>query len=127
MLALAMLPLRGLVVLVGATEGVFRNKFVSRFINNTATSHIYTNEVIGNIRESYDMPLLLSLVASVSLALWWVILRRVGPLMSLPAGGLAVRSRAALIWMLAPLAAFGALDSRYKEFSSYAKLHELAD
>src|SRR6185295_12869363 len=87
---------------------------------------IYTNEVIGNIRESYNMPLLLSLVTIVSLALWWVILRRVGPLVSVPAGSLAMRSRAALVWMLAPFVAFGVLDARYKEFSGDAQLNELA-
>jgi len=126
LLALSLLPLCGLMVLVGAAELVFWNEFASRFNFIAVDYLIYTNELIGNIRESYDMPLLLSLVAIVSLALWWVILRRVGALVSLPAERLAVRSRAALVWMLAPLVAFGALDARYKEFSADAQLNELA-
>ena len=126
LLALLLLPLCGLVVLVGAAELVFWNEFASRFNFIAVDYLIYTNEVIGNIRESYDMPLLLSLVTIVSLALWGVIVRRVGPLASLAAGGLAVRSRAALVWMLAPLVAFGVLDARYKEFSADAQLNELA-
>src|SRR5258706_417181 len=126
LLALLLLPLCGLVVLVGAAELVFWNEFASRFNFIAVDYLIYTNEVIGNIRESYNMPLLLSLATIVSLASWWVILKRVGPLASLPAQGPAIRSRAALIWMLAPLVAFGALDARYKEFSADAQLNELA-
>jgi phosphoglycerol transferase MdoB-like AlkP superfamily enzyme len=126
LLALLLLPLCGLAVLVGAAELVFWNEFASRFNFIAVDYLIYTNEVIGNIRESYNMPLLLSLATIASLALWWVILRRAGPLASVPAGGLAVRSRAALVWMLAPLVAFGALDARYKEFSPDAQLNEIA-
>ena len=126
LLALLLLPLCGLVVLVGAAELVFWNEFASRFNFIAVDYLIYTNEVIGNIRESYNMPLLLSLVTIVSLALWWLIVRKVGPLASVPAGGPAIRSRGALIWMLAPFVAFGALDARYKEFSPDAQLNELA-
>jgi phosphoglycerol transferase MdoB-like AlkP superfamily enzyme len=126
LLALLLLPLCGLAVLVGAAELVFWNEFASRFNFIAVDYLIYTNEVIGNIRESYNMPLLLSLATIASLALWWVILGRAGPLASVPAGGLAVRSRAALVWMLAPLVAFGALDARYKEFSPDAQLNEIA-
>src|SRR5437016_11826356 len=126
LLALLLLPLCALVGLVGAAELVFWNEFASRFNFIAVDYLIYTNEVIGNIRESYNMPLLLSLVGCFSLALWWVIVRRVGLLVPVPAGGLAIRSRAALVWMLAPFAAFGALDARYKEFSPDAQLNEHA-
>ena len=126
LLALALLPLCALVGLVGAAELVFWNEFASRFNFIAVDYLIYTNEVIGNIRESYNMPLLLSLVGCFSLALWWVIVRRMGPLVSVPPGGIGVRSRAVALWMLAPLVAFGALDARYKEFSADAQLNELA-
>src|SRR5258706_15140573 len=125
-LACALLPLCGFTVLVGAAELTFWNEFASRFNFIAVDYLIYTNEVIGNIRESYNMPLLLSLVAGVALALWWVIVRRIAPLVSLPPGGPGARSIAALIWMLAPFVAFGALDARYKEFSADAQLNELA-
>ncbi len=126
LLALLLLPLCGLVVFVGAAELTFWNEFSSRFNFIAVDYLIYTNEVIGNIRESYNMPLLLSLVTVVSLAAWYLIARSIGPLVSVPAGGLANRSRAAAIWMLAPVVAFSALDARYKEFSSDAQLNELA-
>ncbi len=125
-LTLLLLPLCSLAVLVGAAELVFWNEFASRFNFIAVDYLIYTNEVIGNIRESYNMPLLLSLVGGFSLALWWVIVRRMGPLVSVPPGGLGVRSRAVALWIIAPFVAFGALDARYKEFSSDAQLNELA-
>ena len=125
-LALLLLPLCGLAAFVAAAELTFWNEFASRFNFIAVDYLIYTNEVIGNIRESYNMPLLLSLVAVASLALWWVIVRRIGPLVPVPPGRLAVRSRAAALWMIAPLVAFGALDARYKEFSPDAQLNELA-
>src|SRR5882724_13141846 len=125
-LAGALLPLCGFMVLVGAAELTFWNEFASRFNFIAVDYLIYTNEVIGNIRESYNMPLLLSLVAVVALALWWVIVRRIAPLVPQPPGGPGARSIAALIWMLAPFVAFGALDARYKEFSADAQLNELS-
>ena len=125
-LACALLPLCGFMVLVGAAELTFWNEFASRFNFIAVDYLIYTNEVIGNIRESYNMPLLLSLVAVVALALWWVIVRRIAPLVPVPPGGPGARSIAALIWMLAPFVAFGALDARYKEFSADAQLNELS-
>jgi phosphoglycerol transferase MdoB-like AlkP superfamily enzyme len=126
LLALLLLPLCVLMVFVGAGELVFWNEFASRFNFIAVDYLIYTNEVIGNIRESYNMPLLLSLVTVLALSLWWVIVRRTGPLVSAPPGRLGVRSLAAGLWMLAPFLAFVALDARYKEFSADAQLNELA-
>ena len=125
-LALLLLPSCALMVFVSAAEMVFWNEFASRFNFIAVDYLIYTNEVIGNIRESYNMPLLLSLVAAASLALWWLILRRVAPLASAQPAPLGARSRAVMIWTLAPVVAFGALDARYKEFSADAQLNELA-
>jgi phosphoglycerol transferase MdoB-like AlkP superfamily enzyme len=125
-LALLLLPLCGLMVFVGASELVFWNEFASRFNFIAVDYLVYTNEVIGNIRQSYNMPLLLSLVAVASLLLWWVIARKAGLMVSAPPAGLGVRSRAVALWVIAPFVAFGALDARYKEFSADAQLNELA-
>ena len=126
LLALLLLPVCGLLAFVAAAELTFWNEFASRFNFIAVDYLIYTNEVIGNIRESYNMPLLLSLVGGFSLVLWWVIVRRMGPFVSVPPGGLGVRSRAVALWTIAPFVAFSALDARYKEFSQDAQLNELA-
>jgi phosphoglycerol transferase MdoB-like AlkP superfamily enzyme len=125
-LALLLLPICGLMVFTGAAELVFWNEFASRFNFIAVDYLVYTNEVIGNIRESYNMPLLLSLVGIASVLLWWVIARRIGPLVSAPPATPGVRSRAVAPWVIAPFVAFGALDARYKEFSNDAQLNELA-
>src|SRR5712664_819345 len=90
-LASALLPLCGFMVFVAAAELVFWNEFASRFNFIAVDYLIYTNEVIGNIRESYNMPLLLSLVAVVALALWWVTFRRIAPLVLQPPDGPGAR------------------------------------
>jgi len=124
--ALLLLPLCALMVFVGAAELVFWNEFASRFNFIAVDYLIYTNEVIGNIHESYDLPLMLSLVALVSLALSWAIVRRAATILAAAPGAPAVRLRAVAIWVLAPFVAFAALDARFKEFSSNAQLNELA-
>jgi len=126
LLGLALLPLSVLAAFVAVAEFTFWNEFASRFNFIAVDYLIYTNEVIGNIRESYNLPLLLSLVAAFGVALWWVTVRRVGPLLSVPAASVGVRLRAAALWLLAPVVAFGALDSSYKEFSPNAQLNEIA-
>ncbi|MSQ18479.1 MAG: hypothetical protein EXR39_02700 [Betaproteobacteria bacterium] len=58
-----MLPLMVTMVFVGASEFTFWNEFASRFNFIAVDYVIYTNEMIGNIRESYNLPLLLGAVA----------------------------------------------------------------
>ncbi|MBL0121988.1 MAG: LTA synthase family protein [Betaproteobacteria bacterium] len=124
MLAL-LLPLLGLLVFVGFAEFTFWNEFASRFNFIAVDYLIYTNEVIGNIRESYNLPLLLGGVGAMTLALWWVLARWTRPWW---AGDLATRRRvitAVILLALPPLAVF-VLDARYKEFSSDGQANELA-
>jgi phosphoglycerol transferase MdoB-like AlkP superfamily enzyme len=125
-LATMFLLLSGVMVFVGASELVFWNEFTSRFNFIAVDYLVYTNEVIGNIRESYNMPLLLSLVGAVSVLVWWAMFRRVAPLLAAPPSALGVRSCAVALWALAPFLTFAALDARYKEFSADAQLNELA-
>ncbi|MEO8101666.1 MAG: LTA synthase family protein [Betaproteobacteria bacterium] len=124
MLAL-LLPLLALMVFVGFAEFTFWNEFASRFNFIAVDYLIYTNEVIGNIRESYNLPLLLTGVAAATLALWAMLARVTRPWWQ---GGLATRQRiltALVLLILPPLAVF-ALDARYKEFSADGQANELA-
>jgi phosphoglycerol transferase MdoB-like AlkP superfamily enzyme len=124
MLAL-LLPLTLLMVFVGFSEFTFWNEFASRFNFIAVDYLIYTNEVLGNIRESYNLPLLLGGVAAITLLLWWGVARLLRPHW---AGALTARRRVAtalVLLALPPLAVF-ALDERYKEFSPDAQANELA-
>lgn len=124
MLAL-LLPLLGLLVFVGFAEFTFWNEFSSRFNFIAVDYLIYTNEVIGNIRESYNLPLLLGGVGAVTLGMWWMLARWTRHWRS---GDLTMRRRlitAVILVALPPLAVF-ALDARYQEFSSDAQANEIA-
>lgn len=123
-----LLPLAGVLAFVGAAEFVFWNEFASRFNFIAVDYLVYTNEVIGNVRESYDLPLLLGGVAALALVVWAPAARGAHRALAGGGGSPPGRSRAiaALAWLAAPALAWGALDARYQEFSSNAQLNELA-
>ena len=124
MLAL-LLPLLLLMVFVGFSEFTFWNEFASRFNFIAVDYLIYTNEVIGNIRESYNMPLLFGAIGVVVMAIWWRLMRDLRPWWQ---GDIATRHRwiAALILVVLPPIAVWIMESKYKEFSTDAQANELA-
>ncbi len=74
---LALLALSGFLLFVFISEFIFWEEFGARF-NFVAVDYlIYTNEVIGNIRESYSMPLIFgglflgALAIGASTAIYW--------------------------------------------------------
>jgi phosphoglycerol transferase MdoB-like AlkP superfamily enzyme len=63
-------------LLFGAvSEYIFWQEFTTRFNFIAVDYLIYTTEVIGNIRESYPVPLLLGAIALVALAILWAVSR----------------------------------------------------
>ena len=120
-----LLPLTTVMVFVGASEFTFWNEFASRFNFIAVDYLIYTNEVIGNIRESYNLPLLLAAVAAVSLAIWAAVAWALGPHWRAPLRG-RDRVVAAAVLVALPFAAVAVLDVRYKEFSADAQANEIA-
>jgi len=124
-LSALLLALALVMVFVGFAEFTFWNEFASRFNFIAVDYLIYSNEVIGNIRESYNLPLLLGTVGAATLAVWWRVLRRLRPCWS---GGIGLvrRSATALALVGLPFLALAGLDSRFKEFSSDAQANELA-
>ncbi len=120
-----LLPLTVVMVFVGASEFTFWNEFASRFNFIAVDYLIYTNEVIGNIRESYNLPLLLAAVAAVSLAIWLAVGWALRPHWRAPLHG-RDRIVAAAVLVALPFAAVAALDVRYKEFSADAQANEIA-
>ena len=120
-----LLPLTLLMVFVGFSEFTFWNEFASRFNFIAVDYLIYTNEVVGNIRESYNLPLLLGGVGALTLAIWGLTARWLQPHW---ASQLPWRRRlvTGLVLLALPPLAVLALDARYKEFSSDAQANELA-
>jgi phosphoglycerol transferase MdoB-like AlkP superfamily enzyme len=125
--AALLLPLCVVVVFVAFSEFTFWNEFASRFNFIAVDYLIYTKEVVGNIRESYNLPLLLSAVGVLALLLWALAWRALRPAWSTPAIGWKQRGTAIAMWaLLLPALAYWAVDARYKEFSRHAQLNELA-
>jgi len=111
---------------IGVAEFVFWNEFASRFNFIAVDYLIYTREVIGNIRESYDLRPLLAVVGVVTLAmlaLAWPYIRRAAEPTGTP--WRARLGRLALFLML-PVIAYFAADARYKEFTDQAQAVQLA-
>lgn len=111
---------------VGASEFVFWNEFASRFNFIAVDYLIYTREVIGNIRESYDLrPLFagIGIVALVMLALAWRFIRRAAEPAGMPWRGRLARLAA---FLLLPAVSFVAVDARYKEYGDHAQGTQLA-
>ena len=124
-LSALLLPLCVLLVFVAFSEFTFWLEFAARFNFIAVEYLIYSNEVIGNIRESYNMPLLLSAVGAIALGLWWLVLRALRPHWAgnLPRGR---RALTIVVLLVLPVLSVYALDERYKEFSSDAQANELA-
>lgn len=125
-LGAVLLLLSVLMVFVGFAEFTFWNEFASRFNFIAVDYLIYTNEVIGNLRESYHLPLLLSAVGAASLAVWALMMRRVRPLLRRAVLPWRATLVAASIWVVTPMLALTAAEARHKEFSANAQLNELA-
>ncbi len=115
-----------LFVFVAASEFVFWNEFGTRFNFIAVDYLIYSREVIGNIRESYSLPLLLGAVGTAAGLLFALVAR---PLWraTAPAGNrFARRTLTMLLWLALPVASFFALDARYKDFSDHTPSAQLA-
>lgn len=122
----AFLPLALTSVFVAVAEFTFWQEFSSRFNFIAVDYLVYTNEVLGNIRESYNLPVLLGGVVAAGLVLWVGVARR---FVHGPQPRQAVRrvSRwAAAAWLVVPFIASAAMDVRYKAFSDDTRLNELA-
>ncbi len=120
-------PMSLLVCFVAFSEFTFWNEFSSRFNFIAVDYLIYTNEVIGNIRESYNLPALLAGVGGTAALVWWLAWRWGTAPLREAGSGFAGRWRAALILgLLAPGALLLACEARYQEFSENGQLNELA-
>lgn len=120
--AVWLLALSVLCLFVAVSEFTFWNEFASRFNFIAVDYLVYTSEVLGNIRESYNLPLLLALVGVLALALWGAVWWAAREAWRHP---VRVAWPVLAFWLLAPLSCL-LLDARLKEFSADAQLNEVA-
>ena len=123
-LALA-IPMSALFVFTVFAEFAFWNEFSSRFNFIAVDYLVYSREVVGNIRESYNMKVLLSGVGILTLGVWWIIRRNVNSGLRQPAPA-SFRLRSLAVWCVLPFAAYAGLDERFKNVSNNAVINEVA-
>lgn len=114
------------IVFVAAAEFVFWNEFGTRFNFIAVDYLVYTNEVIGNIRESYPMPLLLGAVGLAATALLATIARPLWRATEAGGQGFGARTRAFAVLAVIPLLSLVAVDARYKDATSHTPSAQLA-
>lgn len=119
------LPLSTAIVFTALSEIIFWNEFTTRFNFIAVDYLVFRTEVIGNIRESYNLALLLGTVAGFSLCLWIIMLWRLVKLEVLDS---AIRHRlgAALCWICLALSLFAITDASLKQHGADSRLNELA-
>lgn len=108
-----------------AAEYYFFLEFGVRYNFIAVDYLVYTNEVVGNIRESYNLPVVLPLVAALAAGSLWFFRRRLAGCFSEP---LSPRRR--LAWALPvialPLLCFFFLDGRFAQVSKNEYANEVA-
>lgn len=113
-----------LLVFIAVSEWVFWDEFESRFNFIAVDYLVYTNEVLGNIWESYPVPMLLCTIGVLALLLFLLLRNRLHAAV-LPA---VMRGRlrpAAALLALPAIATLG-LDASWAEFSANRYANELA-
>jgi len=105
----------GLLLFIAVSEWTFWDEFGVRFNFIAVDYLIYTTEVIGNIRESYNLPAIFGGVA-LGAVLGYLLVLRTGWMtrwLAAAAVPLKQRMQAGLVWFMVPLAFGLALDSNH--------------
>lgn len=114
-----------LLVFNAVSEWFFWNEFSSRYNFIAVDYLIYTNEVIGNIQQSYPLPLIISCVAVGAIAL--LLLTRKKIISSAHSGLFFLRRIAAMACIIAVIVLLGfIIKPQWKEFSKNNYSNELA-
>ncbi|WP_372722949.1 LTA synthase family protein [Immundisolibacter sp.] len=109
-----------------AAEWVFWSEFGARFNFIAVDYLVYSDEVLGNIRESYPIGWLLGGLGLLALALLWALRRPIGRALDGDSSG-KVRLLTGCALLLLPVAAYLALDQRPGQAFDNQYLNELAE
>jgi len=106
-----------LLVVLAIAEWVFWDEFASRFNFIAVDYLVYTNEVLGNIWQSYPVGLWLALLALPAIAITWFLARPIFSALDEPAP-FPRRVAALLPWLAAPAAAIVFVTTDLKQSAS---------
>ncbi len=110
---------------VAVAEWVFWDEFAARFNFIAVDYLIYTREVLGNIRESYPVGALFSLLAIPALLLWLPFARPVSQALRHPASR-SDRTWGLVPWVAAPLLSLAFVTTDLKSLSPLDAVNELS-
>lgn len=113
----------GLLLFAAVAEWTFWEEFQTRFNFIAVDYLIYTQEVVGNILESYPVGLILAVLAAVAGALTWSLRR---PLARPPQAARRRRPAQAGLALLLPFAAYGLANVDHMQHADNAYANELA-
>ncbi|MES2212134.1 MAG: sulfatase-like hydrolase/transferase [Pseudomonadota bacterium] len=123
---LLVFSLCGLALFTVVGECLFWNEFSSRYNFIAVDYLVYTHEVIGNIVESYNMPLIISLLTLSTLIFWYGLSSPVQRALNLPRPQGRAKFSAVFIWLALPFVLLSTLDQSLKGFTEHGKMRELA-
>jgi phosphoglycerol transferase MdoB-like AlkP superfamily enzyme len=114
-----------IIVTIAGSEIVFWNEFNVRFNFIAVDYLVYTNEVLGNIQESYNMPLIISAVVLVTLVILFLI-RKLLIASQLTSLHFGKRTAWFFLFLLVPLAGYFFVNNNWKNISKNNYVNELA-
>ena len=100
------------IIFNGVSEWFFWEEFGKRFNFIAVDYLVYTHEVIHNILESYPIPLLLTIILIIDIALWWFILTKTAFLKTKPQEDLLHRIKTIGAFLILPFVFFNVLDKQ---------------
>ncbi len=115
-------------VFISASEFVFWHEFSSRFNFIAVDYLIYTNEVLGNIRQSYNLNPIFIAIALVSLTIFYFAWRNIKPYVALNINNFNFSHKIFSIALFAVLGVvnYFTISDNLKEFSPNTQINQLA-
>ncbi|MBC7422407.1 MAG: LTA synthase family protein, partial [Ferruginibacter sp.] len=113
-----------IIISIAGSEIVFWNEFNVRFNFIAVDYLVYTNEVLGNIQESYNMPVIISIVVFVALLLLFIVRKKLAASQSASIY-FGKRTLYFLSFLLLPLAGYFLVNNRFKNISKNNYINEL--
>jgi len=114
-----------LLLLIAVSEWIFWDEFNARFNFIAVDYLVYTNEVIGNIRQSYPVEWIVGILLLLTVLLTLFIARQTSALSFKPVR-FAGRSFIMVTYLLVLAATFIFADNKIRQFSSNTYINELA-
>lgn len=114
-----------LLLLNAVSEWIFWDEFESRFNFIAVDYLVYTQEVIGNIRQSYPVEMIIGVLILLTITVSWLLIRATAIFTFIPLPFWR-RSLIMAIYSVILLTAFAFVDNKSRQFSSNYYVNELA-